>query len=147
MNKSSYDKAYASKILRWGYEASMRQALLLIIGYVNETEKEFNETLDFVLKNRAYLSEIHAGTLYLLKGTHLYENRETFGIRLKERRDLPKGYEFCKNYNYQQYDWSTGRKEDDLANRLSRLNFFYNKLKEASIEHNMSGERLKKLIG
>ncbi|MBL7147680.1 MAG: radical SAM protein [Nanoarchaeota archaeon] len=146
MNKSSHDKDYASKVLKWGHESGMRQALLLIIGYVNETEKEFNETLNFVLKNKKYLSEIHAGTLYLLKGTPVYENRKKLGIKLKERIEYPGGYEFCQNYNYQQYDWSTGKKEDEIINRLKRLNLFYKKLKDASIEHNLSGEHLKKLI-
>lgn len=147
MHKPAYNQKYASEVLKWGHEAGMRQALLLIIGYVNETEEEFNETLNFVLNNKKYISEVHAGTLYLLKGVPLYENHKRLGIYLKKRMPFPQGYEFCEKYHYQQYDWRTGKQEDEEINRFNRLNLFYKKLKEASIEHNLSGENLKKIMG
>lgn len=146
MNKLSYDHNYANKVLRWGYEAGMRQALLLIIGYINETEEEFNENLNFVLNNKKYVSEIHAGALYLLKGISLYENKEGFGIHLKTKARYPKGYEFCEDYHHPQYGWRTDKAQDDPTNRFNKLDFFYKKIREAGIEYNTSGEYLKKII-
>ena len=147
MNKLGYDKEYASKVLKTSHELGIKQALLLIIGYIGETKDEFYETVNFVLENKKYLKEVHAGCLYIMKGTSLYEVfKDKLNVRVSPRINFKKSMDFWREYYYPDYAWTTDDPKDNLQNRLKRVDLLYKILKEEGLSCNFSGEELTKVI-
>jgi len=67
------------------YDVVIDVGCFFIIGYVNETEKDFENTLQFVKKNYKYIKTIYSSSgLHILKGSELYEEAEKYQIILPE---------------------------------------------------------------
>jgi radical SAM superfamily enzyme YgiQ (UPF0313 family) len=67
------------------YQAGIQVGCFFIIGYVNETETDFQETLEFIRKNHKYIHTIYQGNgLYILSGSRLHDRAEEYGIILPE---------------------------------------------------------------
>jgi len=65
--------------------------MLLMAGYITETEEDFNQTLDMVTRYKKYLDEkiIHSVelglTLMIYPGTPLYDDREKYNVLHNEK--------------------------------------------------------------
>jgi tRNA A37 methylthiotransferase MiaB len=87
-------KKFTNKDMRFGFEMAKKYniglTLLLIIGYVNETEKDFEESLQWLHDHKEfatmpirYLSA--GGTLTVTDLSDLYQNAEDFDITLGDK--------------------------------------------------------------
>jgi len=67
------------------HRAGISVGCFFIVGYVNETEEDFEETLQFIKRNHQYIDTIYQGSgLHILKGSRLYEKAGEYGIILPE---------------------------------------------------------------
>ena len=57
MNKF-YNSADAELVIRLTHEAGIMAAINIIVGFPGETRDNFNETIDFIKRNKAYISEV-----------------------------------------------------------------------------------------
>ena len=97
--------------------AGINVGCFFIIGYVNETEADFEETLKFVAGNRRYINTVYPGNgLYILRGSRLYEQAEEYGIVLPE---------FSLDG-----EWCTSNGNNSGAIRADRLKRFNNLVNE-----------------
>ena len=87
-------KKFTNKDMRFGLEMAKKYniglTLLLIIGYVNETEKDFEESLQWLHDHREFatmpIRNLSAGgTLTVTDLSDLYQNAEDFDITLGDK--------------------------------------------------------------
>ena len=94
-----------------------------IVGYVNETEEDFKETLQFVRRNHQYIDTVYQGSgLHILKGSRLYNKADEYGIILPE--SSPDG------------EWCTTDGSNSATIRADRLQRFNDLMKELYHQHN-----------
>lgn len=73
------------EVLRNTKNAGISVGCFLIAGYVNETEQDFEETLQFITRNHGFIDAVYPGEgCMVLKGSALYERHDEFGIVLPE---------------------------------------------------------------
>jgi len=97
--------------------AGIEVGCFFIIGYVNETEEDFEETLKFVRRNHLYIHTIYQGSgLHILKGSRLYKKADEYGIILPE--SSPDG------------EWCTADGSNSGTIRTNRLKRFNNLVNE-----------------
>lgn len=78
-----------------------------IIGYFTEKDEDFEQTLNFITENVAYIDEIDAALFSLKPHTYVYDNREKLGI--------------CLDKNFM---WYTRDNRNNYEVRLKRLERF-----------------------
>ncbi len=67
------------------HEVGIKVGAFFVLGYVTETEEDFQQTLDFVKEYHPYMDTIFPGNgLVILKGSPLYEQPEKYGLLLPE---------------------------------------------------------------
>lgn len=84
MNKKySLDEAF--DILKNTHNADIKVMIYLMVGYPEETEDNFTETLEFIKKLRPFINDvIISQSCIISKGTNLYNFPEKYGISGKE---------------------------------------------------------------
>ncbi|MDP8234009.1 MAG: radical SAM protein [Candidatus Saelkia tenebricola] len=76
-----YNSSDAEKVLRLTHKAGIKATFNIIIGYPGESKKEFKETLDFVKRNKKYITSIiNVSTLFINPTASLGTNPEKFNI-------------------------------------------------------------------
>jgi anaerobic magnesium-protoporphyrin IX monomethyl ester cyclase len=100
-------------VIRNAREVGIRVGCFFIVGYVNESEEDFEETLTFIMRNHKYIDTIYPGSgLYILKGSLLYKEAKQYGIVFPE--GSPNS------------EWSTEDKSNTSKVRSDRLVRFNN---------------------
>jgi anaerobic magnesium-protoporphyrin IX monomethyl ester cyclase len=67
------------------FEAGIKIGCFFILGYVNETDADFEMTLNFIRRNHKYIHTVYPGNgLVILRGSHLYNHSGKYGIVLPE---------------------------------------------------------------
>jgi len=92
--RKRYTAADAEEVLRLSHEAGIQTVTNFIVGFPGETEKEHNETLEFIRKNRKNISR--TGTLslcYIPDFTELKSSPEKFGIIFPESDPMYNWYD------------------------------------------------------
>jgi len=87
MNKY-YTAEEAERILRFTHEAGICANINIIVGFPGETEDEFNDTVEFLRKNKDYIDEVtNVSGCVLFSESEMGHNRDKFGIKLREGAD------------------------------------------------------------
>lgn len=73
----------AEQVIRDTYEAGISVGLNFMLGLPGETEKEFQETLDFIKRNRKYIDSVAPSRSFCVIETitDLYNSPKKFGIK------------------------------------------------------------------
>lgn len=79
MNKG-FTSEQASKTLRDGYEAGMKNLVSLITGYPYETQEDLKQTLEFIRINKKYIHYIDIFRFILIYDSAIYFNPEKYGL-------------------------------------------------------------------
>ncbi|EKV26159.1 hypothetical protein C882_2927 [Caenispirillum salinarum AK4] len=78
--------------LRLASEAGIRNHIFLIVGFPTETRDDLDDTVDFMLRNSAYIDQILCGHFVLEPGTPIHDRPTEFGIRkVYYKRSLANG--------------------------------------------------------
>ncbi|MBU2504496.1 MAG: radical SAM protein [Candidatus Omnitrophica bacterium] len=90
--RKGYDTALAERVLKNTYEAGIGLNFNIICGFPGETEKEFQETIDFIRRNIKYAQKVTLNALYLERGSELRLNPQKWDIRSSEE-------DFCSGWS------------------------------------------------
>jgi anaerobic magnesium-protoporphyrin IX monomethyl ester cyclase len=86
--RKGFNREQASAALKRIHSAGINTQINLIVGYPGEGEIEFLETLEFMDKNKAFISGFTSvNTCILLPDSEIFENRQKLGIKLPEDKD------------------------------------------------------------
>lgn len=83
--RKGYTSADAEKVLKMARDAGIATIVNLIVGFPGESDFEFNETLEFIERNRDAIHRL--GTLslcYLPEFSDIYRNADSYGINIAE---------------------------------------------------------------
>lgn len=76
---------WASRNIRAAAGAGIDVFLNIIVGFPGETEREFEESVDFLRSHREHIAKVGAvTTLQLVEGTPLFEQADDFGVEIPE---------------------------------------------------------------
>ncbi len=113
------------RIIFDSYNAGIKIGCFFIVGYINEKEEDFMDTLKFIKRNYKYIDTIYPGTgLHILKGSKLYKNAEDFGITLPHLSE-----------NGQWYTKDLSNTANIRNERLKRFNELISELYSKKEEH------------
>lgn len=82
--RKGYTSESAERVIRDTFRAGIYTIFNIIVGYPGETEDDFNETNDFLIRNVQYANEIAMSPLLLLKGSYIYDHAGDLGICLPD---------------------------------------------------------------
>ncbi|MFC1809482.1 B12-binding domain-containing radical SAM protein [Candidatus Omnitrophota bacterium] len=87
--KKSFTVKEAENVLRILHDIGIEAGVNIIVGFPGETENAFQETLDFLKRNRPYISRIvSANTCNVVYGSSLMKNHVLYGITLSDNKEL-----------------------------------------------------------
>ncbi|MBM4329737.1 MAG: tetratricopeptide repeat protein [Deltaproteobacteria bacterium] len=73
------------KVIKNCHKAGIQVSCFFITGYVNESEVDFQETIDFVKRNHLYMHHVFPGSgLSIMKNSLLHDHPQKYGIILPE---------------------------------------------------------------
>ncbi len=102
--RKRHNPAMASEFLRKCHNAGIRTEVNFIVGFPTETETHFEETLEFVRKNRRHIDAILNVNTFALAFSDLFDLRDAYGV---EGRDM--------------HHWRTRGHENDFGVRRVRM--------------------------
>lgn len=77
----------AQRLIRDTYKAGIEVILNIVIGFPNETDYDFQQTMDFIKSNREFISYIsYPSECHIGDNTHIYNHPEEFGINNHKNR-------------------------------------------------------------
>ncbi len=116
MNKS-FTVKIAEKALKESHKAGIKNHINLIVGFPGEGEKEFNETIDFLKRNKDYITNIaNIFSCFLTPGSKIEQDYKKYEITLPDN-----------NYAVNWYD-RKGNTFLDRQKKIKRLTNFIRKL-------------------
>jgi len=117
------------KSLKYAHKAGIWTEAHFIEGFPGESEKEFNETLDFIKRNKDYI-DIATGDIFRLeKAGSIIKNPKKYGIRVK-KRDMDNRFIGLIVYEYDEIGGlSYGRLQKLHKSRLEKFSKFLGKIK------------------
>ena len=119
--KKLHSAKEAERAVRNASRAGIRLGLFILVGFPNEDEKDFKKTLDFIRRNKKYISYIKSiNAVHLIDDTDLMENPKKYDINTP----LPK--------DGSHYKWIT-KKGNDWKTRQKRMRKMYSLLKELDL--------------
>jgi hypothetical protein len=82
--RKEYGPAVAERVLRDTHEAGIKNTSNWMFGFPGETEADFQETLEFLRRNHAYMDRVYPSRTYtaLEEHAYLFKHPEEFGIKL-----------------------------------------------------------------
>ncbi len=119
LHKKGYTLGMIDEVIRFTKNAGIGVTINLVIGIPYETEKDIDETIENMIRNKSYFDQIeNINTLMLFAGSIYWEQPEKFGIRfVGEREALYKKYPKVMPVDY----WYSEEPFIDQAVRQSRL--------------------------
>ena len=79
--KKNVKNEVEERVIRDCAEVGIHVGAFIIVGYVNETEEDFQATLDYIRRNHNYIGSIYPGMgLNIFPGSELYDRREELGL-------------------------------------------------------------------
>lgn len=87
MNKY-YNSSDAERVIRSTHEAGIFTAVNIIVGFPGETKDDFNKTINFVEKNRNYISELtNISSFVLMPDSKVGRNPQEYGFTCPEGKE------------------------------------------------------------
>jgi hypothetical protein len=84
MNKY-FTAAEAQQVIRWTAEAGIGAVVNVMVGFPGETDRELDQTLAFLARNRAYIDSVGClSTCRVNADSPLHDRREEFGVLLPD---------------------------------------------------------------
>lgn len=84
----SYTASEASGVIRLTHEAGICTNINIIVGFPGETENDFNQTIEFIRKNKDYIDEVtNISSCTLFPASDIGSNKEKYGVYWKEGTD------------------------------------------------------------
>jgi radical SAM superfamily enzyme YgiQ (UPF0313 family) len=82
MKKPPYDISIVERVIRDTHNAGIAARVNFMFGFPEETEEDFQETLDFLKRNREFFAQVHPSETFCCvdPGTYLFNHPERFGI-------------------------------------------------------------------
>jgi radical SAM superfamily enzyme YgiQ (UPF0313 family) len=82
MKKPPYDIRIIERVIRDTHEAGIGARVNFIFGFPGETEADFEETLNFLKRNKEFLVQVHPSETFCCidPGTALFNHPEEFGV-------------------------------------------------------------------
>ena len=90
MNKSPYDLEILGRVINDTHNAGIDARVNFMFGFPGETQEDFQQTLDFLNKNRAAFSQVHASETFchIDPGTYLSGHLHQLGVSEKRLHPL-----------------------------------------------------------
>jgi len=101
------------------YESGIAVCTNWIIGYPTETKEDFQQTLNFIQKNRKYIHEMDVNLFVVKRHTQLYDNLDEFNVH---------------KFRVNDFSWRTNDGLNTLDIRLERLKIFKSNFPEMAEE-------------
>ncbi|MCX5713917.1 MAG: radical SAM protein [Candidatus Omnitrophica bacterium] len=119
----------AETVIRSTHDAGIFISLNFMFGFPTETEDDFQQTMDFIKRNRKYIDKVlpSESFCYIDRGTYLYEHAEEFGV-------LPK-----PNSSF----WESADGKNNYPERLRRFEAFCELVYSLGIEIGVSRDKVK----
>jgi len=89
----------AEKVLQDARHAGLMNLIFIMFGFPTETEAEFNETLNFLNKNKDYIHALSKGKFVLSEGSLIQKKPEKFAIT--EIREAAESKVYNRIFDYQ----------------------------------------------
>ena len=89
----------AEKVLQDAGHAGLMNLIFIMFGFPTETEAEFNETLNFLRKNRDYIHALSKGKFVLSEGSLIQRRPDKFAIT--EIREAAESRVYNRIFDYQ----------------------------------------------
>ena len=102
-----YQVKNVEKILRTTKKAGIWNGVLFMLGVPGETEKDVEQTVEFIKRNSKYIDSALVNIFTLLQGTRFYQNPELYQIRIF--RDILTG-ELCFHDLQSDRSWEDHKK-------------------------------------
>lgn len=125
--KKVSDSSTAACVLLRSKKAGIRTLINIIAGFPGETEEDFQQTIDFILKNRDSIDYVsNLLPCFIPEGTDLYNNPRNYGI-------IPDSVS-------QQYKWRDNSGNDFLLrkDRVNRLTEIFKKYQIPLLQGSLS---------
>lgn len=102
LHRKGYTLAMIEDVIRMTKAAGISVAINLVIGIPNETEQDIDETIDNMVRNKAFFDTIeNINTLMLFAGSLYWDNPDKYGIVFQgDREALYKKYPQCVPVEY-----------------------------------------------
>ncbi len=94
--RKGYNSEQASKILKVCHDSGIKTTVNFIVGFPGETEKDHQQTIKFIKKNKDYIDKVGGvATLQIVEGTYLARNRTKY--KLDKRGEIGNLWEIANN--------------------------------------------------
>lgn len=82
MRKPPYDTRIIERVIRDTHNAGIGARVNFMFGFPGETEEDFEETLNFLKRNRDFFVQVHPSETFCCidPGTYLFNHPEEFGV-------------------------------------------------------------------
>ncbi len=82
MRKPPYDISIIERVIRDTHKSGIRARVNFMFGFPGETEEDFEETLNFLRRNREFFAQVHPSETFCCidPGTYLFSHPEEFGV-------------------------------------------------------------------
>ena len=84
----AYTAEEAAQVIRKTHQSGICTNINIIVGFPGESEEDFNQTVDFVLKNKDYIDEVtNISGFTLFPAASVGVNKDRYGVRWQEGTD------------------------------------------------------------
>jgi len=117
--KKGYSAALAQQVIRDSCQTGINAGVNIIVGFPGETDAEFQETLQFLIRNISYIDCLGINPLFILPHSELDTRLDDWGLEPAEDLDVA-------------HFWRTKDKNNDFNERIRRAQICKEIAKERS---------------